>query len=247
VWLLLCDANDQPALWARAGLEERGLRPFRVVTGEMLGPAVRYALRISDGGAHVAVDLAAARKIRTEQVRGVLNRLTHVPHWRPLAFAHGEDRDYAMQEIGAFFLGWLSALPRPMLNAPTPFGLSGQHRAEAEWAVLAAQAGLRTRRGSSSSRTSEAGEPSAWAGLGEPGTLAIVVGGTVVGQGLPEAVRTACARLAALSGTELLGVYLCAAEGWAFTAATTHPDLRRGGAEVLEALGVALRRGEGCR
>jgi hypothetical protein len=243
LWLLLCDSNDQPALWARRGLEQRGLKPFELLTPEMLGPSALWNHRVGNGGASITVGVSATRSVDGESVKGVLNRLRQLPHWRPLQEAAVRDRSYAAHEIAAFFLSWLWALPRPILNLPTPQGLSGQERDRGEWTLLAARSGLAT---APYKRSSDDGRPlrrsERWS-VSERTRTVIVIDQHVVGTGVPEDVRAACARLAVLSGTRLLGVHLGDdQEGpWAFAGATVQPDLRHGGARVLDALGEALR------
>src|SRR5262245_39541024 len=56
----------------------------------------------------------------------------------------GPSREYASQELAAFCLSWLYALPSPVINRATPQGLAGQWRHRSEWLWLAAHAGLPT-------------------------------------------------------------------------------------------------------
>jgi hypothetical protein len=213
-----------------------------MLTPDMLGPSRLWNHRVGNGRASITIGVSLTKNVDSLSVKGVLNRLTQLPHWRPLQEAAVRDRDYAAHEIAAFFLSWLWALPRPMLNLPTPQGLSGQERDRGEWMLLAARSGLatapymkssddgypirRTERGSSSKRV----------------RTVIVIDQHVVGAGVPKGVRAACARLAALSGTRLLGVHLGDDQKgpWTFAGATVHPDLRIGGARVLDALEEAL-------
>ena len=44
----------------------------------------------------------------------------------------------------ALFMGWLDALPGPMLNSPAPECLCGRVRSLTEWVWLAGRAGLPT-------------------------------------------------------------------------------------------------------
>src|SRR3954453_18852932 len=120
-------------MWARDGLRRRGLTPFEVLTTPMLGPSQLWDHRIGESGASVAVGVTATRRVDGGRVKGVLNRLTWVPHWPPLEAAAVRDRGFAAHEIAAFFVSWLSALPRPMLHPPTPRGLSGGGRRTGAW------------------------------------------------------------------------------------------------------------------
>jgi hypothetical protein len=140
--LVLCEAHDEPALWAAAGLERR-VGPVDVVTSPMFAAATTWEHRIRGDVAEFEITLADGRRISSASPRPVLNRLTFCPG-DPFRAADGEDRDYALQEFHALFLSWLSAHPGPMLNRPSPQFLAGHWRHPSAWAVLAAKAGLVT-------------------------------------------------------------------------------------------------------
>ena len=53
------------------------------------------------------------------------------------------DREYALSEMQAFYLSWLSAIPGQVVNRPTPQGLSGHWHHISEWALSAARLALR--------------------------------------------------------------------------------------------------------
>ena len=136
----------------------------------------------------------------------MLNRLVCVP-FEPLRLAHPTDRDYASQELTAFCLSWLYALPPPVLNRATPQGLAGPWRHRSEWLWLAACAGLPTplyRETSEDPRDERDGQgrlvPS-----DTPVQTVFVVADQVVGATLPRHIRHGCRRLAELSHTALLG------------------------------------------
>ena len=139
MWLVLCASTDVSALWAAQGLNARGLEPLEVVSAEMLAQSQRWEHRVGAKGVTIDITQADGRRLRSDTVRGVLNRLVSVPY-APLLLAHPADRDYASQELTAFFLSWLYALSLPVINRPTPQGLAGQWRHRSEWLWLAAQA-----------------------------------------------------------------------------------------------------------
>ncbi|HEX2093713.1 MAG TPA: hypothetical protein VHG28_15025 [Longimicrobiaceae bacterium] len=235
MYLVMGASGDPSALWAYRGLRERRVGPLEWVSLEALAGAGRWEHRVGADGAAVRVTLADGREIRSEGVRGAINRLWAAPGIAPGA-VHPADREYAEQELAAFYLSWLHALPPPVLNRPTPRGLCGAWRHATEWRRLAARAGL---------PTPEHGGEGRDAG---PVRTVYAVAGEVVGDDLPRGIREGCRRLARLAGTALLGISLApgTAAGWAFAGATPLPDLRPGGDALLDALARALlRRGGG--
>jgi hypothetical protein len=227
MWLVLCHADDLPALWAYQGLKARGLAPLELVSAESLAFSLRWEHRVTSEEVSFRITLADGRQLSSDGVFGALNRMQFVPlpHWRRAA---PKDQEYVQQEITAFYTSWLYALPGPVLNPATPVGLSGAWRRPAEWVKLAAQAGLDT-----------PDYPTVPPAICR---TVLVVDGAVVPGGVPDAVAEGCHRLAALSRTPLLGVgfEVQPSGAWLFTAATTTPDLRLGGAEFLDALKSTL-------
>ena len=61
-----------------------------------------------------------------------------------LAGASPEDALYARQELHALMLSVLYGLGARVVNRPTPQGLAGRPRSDAEWLALAGRAGFRT-------------------------------------------------------------------------------------------------------
>jgi hypothetical protein len=238
MWLVVCPAADLSALWAYRGLRARGLEPLELVAAEVLAHALRWDHRLGTTGTTIEIELADGRRISGDQVRGTLNRLVHVPADGVVA-AHSDDRDFAAQELNALYLSWLSALPGPMLNRPTPQGLCGAWRHLSEWTWLAARAGLTV----APCRLDSADPHSSSGAASTAGSRqAIVVAGRVCGPALPPAAEAGSRRLAALAETPLLGVdFAATADGqWTFVGATPVPDLRRGGEALLAALAATF-------
>jgi hypothetical protein len=250
MWLVLCAPSDLSALWAYEGLQQRGLDPLRLVTTEELTYGVRWEHRVGTDGARVEITLANGTHIRSKDLRGVLNRIVYVPTGN-LLLIQPADRDYVQEELGTFFLSWLYALPGPMLNRPSPQGLSGSWRHASEWLWLAARAGLPTATYRQSSHDLSQGTSTATS-VAPPGTRVrtiLVVDGHLAGHPAPAHILDGCLRLGALAKTELLGVDFTVEAGgrWTFVGATTHPDLRPGGKQFLDLLAralTALPRGE---
>lgn len=76
-----------------------------------------------------------------EHLRGVLVRLPGVPEaelWR----IRPAERTYVATEMTAFLLAWLSRLPCPVLNRPTPGCLAGPGWRPEQWLHMAARVGI---------------------------------------------------------------------------------------------------------
>lgn len=240
MWLVLCHAADTAALWAYEGLRLRGLAPLELISAEALAYGARWEHRLGAAGLILDVTLADGRTIRSGCVRGALNRLSTVPNAH-LQFAQLADRDYALQELSAFFLSAISALPGPVVNRPTPQGLAGAWRPPSEWAWLAARAGLPVARYEESSSSSL--EPSLVVPTTPTRTI-VVVNDQPCGPPAPPPILAGCRALARLAEVDLLGVEFVAeaSRAWTFAGATPLPDLRLGGAALLDALTLLLRR-----
>ncbi len=139
--LVVCGSDDAAALWACEGLRRRGLEPIERIWFESLAHGVGWEHRLEDGRVWTGIVLGDGRRINSEEVSGVLNRISTV-HSLDLGLIHPSDQYYVAQELQAFLLSWLHALPAPVLNRPTPLGLSGRLRHASEWVWLASKAGL---------------------------------------------------------------------------------------------------------
>lgn len=249
MWLVLCDSTDAPARWAHQGLRRRGLEPVEFVTSDDLAHA-RWVHHVGEAGARVEVGLRDGRVLHSDSVRGALNRLVYPPQG-DLLLIQPSDRSYVVQELMAFFMSWLSALPGPVLNGPSPECLCGRARSLAEWLWLAGRAGLPTPRYKLSSADPPA-QPSLNVRMPDPGpdlkTL-LVVGDHIVGPAAPAAIGEGCRRLAALAHAPLLGLEFSAGPRgmWTFAGAMGLPDLRVGGDALLDALASSLSDGQGAR
>jgi hypothetical protein len=243
MWLVLCSSSDRSAIWAYEGLRQRGLEPMRLVTTEEFDYRVHWEHRVRVGGASVRLTLGDGTSIGSGDLCGVLNRIEYVPSGN-LLLIQPLDRDYVLEELSAYFLSWLYALPGPMLNRPSPQGLSGQWRHASEWLCLAARAGLpaATYRQSSHDLSQGTSTATSVAPPGTPVRTILVVDGQLAGGPAPAHIVEGCLRLGALAKTELLGAEFTVETGdrWTFVGATTHPDLRPGGERLLDLLARAL-------
>jgi hypothetical protein len=242
VILVLCHEADASAMWAADALRRRGLSPT-VLTGLDLAAVRGWRHTVGpDGKAECTLRFEGGRSLHGAEVRGVLNRLSFLP-WAWLSRVGGPDRDYAAQEMHAFYLSWLHALPGPMLNRPTPQGLCGNMRHPSAWIALAARAGLPVR-AFRQSCTDDPADP--WQPSHDPLDRTVLVAGTrVIGpDALVQPHRAACLRLARDAGCALLGIDFAAEPKgeWRVTRACPAPELTQGGEALADALAEALGR-----
>jgi hypothetical protein len=241
MWLVLSEPDDRSALWAWKGLEARGLDPIDIVTPQQLISALRWEHRLGRDGFHARVGLHTGKTLDHDTVRGIFNRIGYLS---PSLFAHAaaDDRLYAMQEMNALFMSWLTAAPCPVLNRPSPQGLCGQWKHASEWAALADQAGVPAVPFRQSS-TMEVAAGSKWHPPGAAIRTVLVVGAQALGPDVPADIAEGCIRLARVAGLGVAGFDFTGAPGdaWLLAGATPQPDLRAGGEPVLDALGQAMQ------
>jgi len=238
MWLVLCAADDLPALWVFKGLQSRGLRPIEVLTPDVLVYNQHIVHRISNKGVQTEIVLADGRRINSSSVRGTINRIITLPTAQ-FDTAGPKDYAYAEQELYALFLSWLNGLPGWMINRPTPQCLSGAWLHPIEWTSQAAQVDLPT-------------APYLFDELHPGGANMLPSGGvqkTVIvyskscfGVEPPESIQAGCVRLAEMENANLLGVHFLVFPNneWVFYHASSHPDLRWGGEALLDALANSL-------
>lgn len=145
--LILCEPADPVAPWIQERLAARGL-VAEIVTSEALCVAARWSHRLRGNGASFDILLSDGRQLRSGEIRWVLNRLVRVPD-ACLVAAEERDRSYAEQEWRALLCSALQSLHLggvTVVERPDPYALSGTWRSPAEWALLAARAGLAVRR-----------------------------------------------------------------------------------------------------
>jgi hypothetical protein len=208
------------------------------VPASLLSRAVRWVHQVGPDGASAEVLLPDGRRITSTAVRGTLNRMVRL--WPPPTYSRSPDGNYALQELLALYVSLLRCLPPPMLNRPSPQGLSGRMRYTPDWFVVAARAGFATVPYAASSRHEDGardGDRSAEL-TGAVHHAVIVAAGRVFGDPVATKAAAAACRMARLAQVELLGLRLATtADGAAwFEAADLYPDLRTGGEQLVDHL-----------
>lgn len=178
--------------WSTAGA--------RLLSAEDLS-RVGWAFRVAAPGTGAAV--IGGELVRVSQVRGVVTRRPAVLA-EELTAIEPADRAYLAAEMNAFLVAWLSALPCPVLNRPTPRSLNGPAWTALHWAAAAAEVGAH------------------WVGESVGPTHDVVVCGAACLGARSAGENDAARALAKRAGVELLGVRFCTA---GVCAATTIPPL----------------------
>lgn len=146
------------------------------------------------------------RRVRARDIRGICVLLPAVtesdlPHIAPA------DRGYVAAEMTAFLCAWLTGLPCPTVNTPSPVGLCGPNWRTERWICTAARLGLPVR-----AAARAAGQPAP--ALGDAARTVVVAGdevfaGTDPGScGHRDAPAGWASRLAGAAGARLLNVHI---------------------------------------
>jgi hypothetical protein len=235
--MILASPSDLSAPWLLDGLHRRGVRDIHLVSVDSLVYSTSMTHRVDrDGEARTEIRLRDG-SIVGPSLAWTVNRTQFLPTVH-LDAANPPDRDYATQELYAFFTSVLYGLPGRTINRAGPRGLSGPYLAPSEWTRTGGIAGLTV-----SPYRSTVGGP-----LSEgPSATLFVLGNEVVtqaNQGItpPDHVIEGCQRLAALLDVELLSADFDTHGGqWRLTGGSCTPDLRRGGDLLLDAAARMLR------
>ncbi len=232
----MAHSYDESALWAFQRLRERSRHRVELVLAEALDtPGTMWVHEVGEQGGRVEVQLGDGRRLETLGIRAVLNRLA----WPPaglVAAAAPADAAYAQSELTAFAVSWIRALAPVVVNAPTPQGLCGRWRPPLQWRMLGLQAGLPIASWRSMASTQPGGEADHRAAS----TTILTIAGELFCAGAPPEIREGARRLAALSGTAILGLRFAGTDPargqWHLLDATPQPDLSAGGDAGIAAL-----------
>jgi hypothetical protein len=168
-----------------------------------------------------SVAVIAGRKIPIREILGVITCLPRVTELELLHIA-ADDRGYVAAEMTAFLLAWLTALPCPVMNRPSPMSLVGPFWRREQWAAFAARAGLPVSPISRQVSLEHVG------GSGIPSTVPVTVVGSRVAGNAHRRVLDGVRRLAGAAGVEILTVEVSeAGQAGAFVSAEPAPDLSR--------------------
>lgn len=166
-----------------------------------------------------SVAVIAGRKIPIRGISGVITCLPRVTELELLHIAP-DDRGYVAAEMTAFLLAWLTELPCPVMNRPSPMSLVGPFWRREQWADLAAKAGL------SVSPIFRQVSLEHAANSGIPSTVPVTVVGSRVAGNAHRRVLDGARRLARAAGVEILTVGVSeAGPAGAFVSAEPAPDL----------------------
>jgi hypothetical protein len=210
----------------------------------LIGLTRNWSHRIRGGKTSVAFQLRDGTSIAGESISGVLNRLSRIPDSWAAGFIEN-DRAYVREEMWSFHLSWLASLRCPVINRPTPQGLSGAWRHAAQWAVLASRAGF------SVPVYRQCGKDPIQRGYGPlmpraaHARTVVVLDREVFGAAMPEGCRLSCVSLARQAEVRMLGIDLVLAKNGEATFVKAHilPDLRIGGSALVERLQGIFQRG----
>jgi len=233
--LILCDEEDSSALWAAEALKLRGLEPM-LLTGSNLAAVKQWHHTIGAMGVYCEIYLNNGIRLRSHEIKAVINRLPYVPSaW--IRSIGGNDREYAIQEMQAFYLSWLHSLPCPKLNAPTPQGLCGNWRHPSVWTTLAVQAGLPVK---PYRQTSNDNPELFWQTSNQSLAVTVyVVGRHVIGpDNLLYSHTASCLHLAQIANVLMLGIdFTQESDGkWVMSKVSVMPDLICGGEKLINAI-----------
>lgn len=245
--LVLTPPEDSGALSVVRAARALGA-PCTVVTPATASFVRHRSHRISDSARSTRVELADGTVLTDAGLSGVLNRLTGPP---ALAWgrAAGREREYATAELHAFTLAWLTSLPCPVRNRPSPEFLAGPRVHPLRALAAAGAAGLTC----PAARLGPGHPPDAAAAVQQAAVAAagpyararhlVCLDGSVVADHVPDAVRSGLTRLlAALDLADaLVGADFLVADGtWWFVALTALPDLQAGGPPLVDRLLAVL-------
>lgn len=140
MFLVLCSPMDTAAHVFVNRFAGRGVRSLTSASVSQEG----WKIAVRGGAGAAEVELTAAvdgRRVRQEEIQGVITRLSYVSE-DELGHIVPEDRSYVAAEMHAFLFAFLEALPRRVVNPPSPGCLYGPNIRAVQWRRLARQLGI---------------------------------------------------------------------------------------------------------
>jgi hypothetical protein len=224
ILVVIASAWDEAA---RSLVERWSPRAARLLTPSDLSlPGWRHRV----GSVSASTAIVSGEPIAASAIGGVYTRLPGVYEHELLQIAP-EDRAYVAAEMHAFLVSWLTELPCPVVNRPTPVCLAGPAWRHEQWIHVADRVGIRVaparRRVSLTAPAEPETPPTA-------GATVTVVGRRGIGSVAPCLERQA-RRLAEAAGVELLAAHFSSPRPDAqLVAASSWPDIAD--SDVSEAL-----------
>lgn len=138
--LIICHYDDVACHWLYAQLKAINY-PVVIVSAEMLPFLRKWEQHIAGDNHSVIMELYDKTFFDNNNIDLVINRVQYIPveHWRSAGIA---EKEYAAQEMSAFYTSWLYGLGARIYNPPKGLGLSGIYYSQTEWMVLALKAGF---------------------------------------------------------------------------------------------------------
>lgn len=162
------------------------------------------------------VAVVDGRRVAVDEIAAVVTTIDGISSYE-LPHIVREDREYVAAEMHAFLVAWLTTIPCPLLNRPTPRSLAGCGWHREQWILAATELGI---------PAVPMHEPSDAPEEREAGSTVTLVGDVVLGA--PD-VRVAgwIRGLAARAGTATLAARFTTGDPPRFVAAGCLPDLTR--------------------
>jgi len=133
--LILASARDDIARQLSVLWEDAGAR--LLTPRDLSRPGWQY----QPGSIQSSIAVADGLPIPASQISAVITRLSSITP-DDLIEITPDDRTYVAQEMSAFLVAWLSALPCPVLNRPGTVCLNGPNWRHEQWVHAVAQAGI---------------------------------------------------------------------------------------------------------
>ncbi|MBK9125546.1 MAG: hypothetical protein IPM16_20805 [Chloroflexi bacterium] len=243
MWLILADDTDSSARWLYQQLKHDARLDVRLASAFTVASNINWAFRASPTGSSPEFILADGRRISTDCLDGVLNRLTRIPSVRGTT-APGRAACEGDPEQTAHFVNWMYSLSIPVLNRPDILNLTGIWRRASDWTVMASVAGLLPAPFRAETPPAYHTEVSLVADSRIDGMnrTVFVVGGRVVGEDVPASIADGCVCLSHILNCDLIAAHFCVnrAGAWLITGFSAQPDLRLGGDALVHAIAAMM-------
>lgn len=138
--LVVCEADDDDAIWVSTELSRRGQEVTTLLPEEFIVDA-SISVNVTTDTSNATLETRRGDVVRTESLVGVVNRMTGFP--RDVS-SRLDDKDlvYRAEEIRAVLVAWFAAAACPVLNPPFPYSAQGFEADDVRWRCLAHTVGL---------------------------------------------------------------------------------------------------------